>query len=76
MGFPIIKNKLFVFGVFEKIENTQTVAGNYTLPTALERQGDFSQSFNADGSLRVIYDPMTTRLAADGKTYIRDCVRG
>jgi hypothetical protein len=72
VGFPIIKNKLFVFGVFEKIENTQTVPGNYTLPTALERQGDFSQSFNADGSLRVIYDPMTTRLAPGGASYIRD----
>jgi len=76
VGFPIIKNKLFVFGVFEKIENTQTVAGAYTLPTALERQGDFSQSYNTDGSLRVIYDPMTTRLAADGKTYIRDAFTG
>jgi hypothetical protein len=71
VGFPIIKNKLFVFGAFEKIENTQTVPGNYTLPTALERQGDFSQSFNADGTLRVIYDPLTTRLSADGKSYIR-----
>lgn len=71
VGFPIIKNKLFVFGAFEKIENTQTVAGTYTLPTALERQGDFSQSYNADGSLRVIYNPLTTRLAADGKSYIR-----
>ena len=72
VGFPVIKNKLFIFGVFEKIENTQTVAGTYTMPTALERQGDFSQSFNTDGSLRVIYDPMSTRLAPDGKTYIRD----
>jgi hypothetical protein len=72
IGLPIIKDKLFVFGVFEKILNTQTTAGTYTLPTALEREGDFSQSFNADGSLRVIYDPKTTRLAADGKTYIRD----
>ncbi len=72
VGFPIIKNKLFAFGIFEKIENTQTVGGTYTLPTALERQGDFSQSFNADGSLRVIYNPKTTRLSADGKSYIRD----
>ncbi len=27
---------------------------------------------NADGSLRVIYDPLTSRYAADGKTMIRD----
>lgn len=76
VGLPIIKNKLFVFGIFEKIENTQTVPSNYTMPTALERQGDFSQSVNADGSLRVIYDPMTTKLAADGKTYTRTAFPG
>ena len=76
VGLPIIKNKLFVFGIFEKIENTQTVPANYTLPSALERQGDFSQSVNADGSLRVIYDPMTTKLSADGKTYTRTPFEG
>jgi hypothetical protein len=47
-----------MFGVFEKIENTEAIPRTYTLPTALERQGDFSQSYNAtDGSLRKIYDP-------------------
>jgi hypothetical protein len=62
IGLPLQKNKLFLFAVFEKIENTQSSAGYYTLPTALERQGDFSQSRNADGSLRVIYDPLTSRI--------------
>ncbi len=76
IGFPIIKNKLFIFGIFEKIENTQTVPGNYTLPTALERQGDFSQSVNADGTPRIIYDPLTTKLGADGKTYTRTVFAG
>ena len=61
IGMPLKKNKLFLFAVFDAIENTQSSAGNYTLPTALERQGDFSQSYNADGSLRVIYDPLTSR---------------
>ncbi len=70
LGMPIKKNKLFVFGVFEKIENTQASPGTYTLPTALERQGDFSQSFTKDGKLRVIYDPTSTRLS--GSTYVRD----
>jgi hypothetical protein len=76
IGFPILKNRLFLFGVFEKIENTQTTAGTYTLPSALERQGDFSKSLNADGSLRVIYDPLTTRLGTDGKTFIRTPFEG
>lgn len=60
IGFPIIKKKLFFFGVYERILNNQVIGSNYTLPTALERQGDFSQSFNADnGTLRTIYDPLT-----------------
>ena len=36
------------------------------MPTALESQGDFSQSLNVNGGLRTIYDPYTTSLAADG----------
>ena len=61
LGLPIKKNKLFLFAVFDAIENTQSAASNYTLPTELERQGDFSQSYNANGTLRVIYDPLTSR---------------
>ena len=61
LGLPIKKNKLFLFAVFDAIENTQSSAGLYTLPTELERQGDFSQSYNANGTLRVIYDPLTSR---------------
>jgi hypothetical protein len=72
VGFPIKKNKIFMFAVFEKINNTDAPAANYSLPTALERQGDFSQSFNTDGTLRTIYNPWSTRLGPDGKTYIRD----
>jgi hypothetical protein len=62
VGMPIKKNKLFLFGVFERINYTQSSAGYYTLPTARERQGDFSQSYNTDGTLRVIYDPTSSRL--------------
>ena len=57
---PIIKNKLFVFGVYEKIENGQASPGTYTLPTAAERLGDFSQSLTTARALRVIYDPAST----------------
>lgn len=43
LGFPILRNRLFYFG---DIENTRIAyAGNntYTVPTALMRQGNFSQ---------------------------------
>jgi len=71
VGLPLKRNKLFLFAVFERIENTQSSGLAYTLPTALERQGDFSQSYNADGTLRVIYDPLTSRLGPNGQM-IRD----
>jgi hypothetical protein len=61
IGVPIKKNKLFLFAVVDAIENTQSSAGLYTLPSELERRGDFSQSYNANGTLRVIYDPLTSR---------------
>jgi hypothetical protein len=71
LGAPIIKNKLFVFAVFEKIDATTPTTGTYTLPTALERQGDFSQSYNANGTLRVIYDPLSAVLNPAGTNYVR-----
>ena len=61
IGLPIKKNKLFLFAVFDAIENTQSAASNYSLPTELERRGDFSQSYNANGTPRIIYDPLTSR---------------
>ena len=44
-----------------RMQRPRTPAINLkTMPTALERTGDFSQSLNANGALRVIYDPYTT----------------
>jgi len=57
-----MKNKLFLFSTFEKQTDTSYRALSYTLPTELERRGDFSQSYNAEGSLRVVYDPLTSRI--------------
>jgi hypothetical protein len=57
---PIIKNKLFNFFSWEQWRKTDPGSLSATLPTALERQGDFSQSLNACGTLRTIYDPATS----------------
>lgn len=70
LGMPLKKNKLFLFSTYEKQLDASFQALNYTLPTALERQGDFSQSKNANGSLRVIYDPLTSRRV--GNAIVRD----
>ena len=62
LGLPLIKNKLFMFSSFEKQLDSSYSSRTYTLPTELERRGDFSQSYNANGTLRVIYDPLTSRI--------------
>jgi Carboxypeptidase regulatory-like domain/TonB dependent receptor len=72
LGMPLRRNKIFLFGTLESSRVTEVLPRSLTLPTELERQGDFSQSFNRDGTLRVIYDPWTSHFAADGRTIIRD----
>ncbi len=63
---PIIKNKLFNFFGFEIWDKTEPAMLYNTVPTDAERNGDFSQTLTDDGQLRVIYDPWTTKTAADG----------
>jgi len=61
LGNPIKKNKLFNFFVYEQWRQTQPAANVSTVPTDLERQGDFSQTRTPTGALRMIYDPFSTR---------------
>jgi Carboxypeptidase regulatory-like domain/TonB-dependent Receptor Plug Domain len=54
------RNRLFFFFSYDQLWNTQSTAINhYTMPTALERQGDFSQSVNPNGSAILIRDPLS-----------------
>ena len=64
--------KLFGFFNYEGLRQTTPASRLTTVPTALERQGDFSQTRNANGSLMVIYDPLTTRANPAGAGFIRD----
>ncbi|MEZ5354790.1 MAG: TonB-dependent receptor [Bryobacteraceae bacterium] len=61
---PIKKNKIFSFFTYEGWQTTQPQTLQATLPTDLERQGNFSQSLRRDGSVRPIYDPLTTQFNA------------
>ncbi|MCC6860812.1 MAG: carboxypeptidase regulatory-like domain-containing protein [Bryobacterales bacterium] len=61
IGNPIIRNKLFSYFSYEQWKATQPSANLSTLPTDLERAGNFSQTFNAAGGIRTIYDPFTTK---------------
>lgn len=53
LGGPIRKNKLFIFGSFDGTRIRTGTSAISTVPTALERTGDFSQ-------IRPIFDPATT----------------
>lgn len=54
------RDKTFIFGTYEGLRQQTPTTLLTTVPTALQRQGDFSQTFNQDGSLAVIYNPFTT----------------
>ena len=57
IGGPIVKNKTFFFNAFEGRRQRSQSVRTFTLPTALEKGGDFSQTLNSSGNLRVIHDP-------------------
>jgi len=59
VGGPIIKNKLFTFTSYEHWNDASPLAFTLTVPTALERAGDFSQS-TRNGVIRTIFDPLTS----------------
>lgn len=71
LSHPIKKNKLFNFVAYEGWKQTDPSTLIETLPTDLERQGDFSQSLNNAGGLRTIYDPSSTTTSANGSVITR-----
>jgi hypothetical protein len=73
LGGPIViphlydgHNKSFFWIGSEGYIQTSPYTASFAVPTALERTGDFSKSFNADGSVNVIYDPTKTYADAAG----------
>ena len=67
LGGPVVlpklyrgKNRTFFFIDYEGMRLRAAQTATYTLPTALQRQGDFSQTYGASGQELIIYDPFTT----------------
>jgi hypothetical protein len=65
-GGPIIRDKTFIFGGYEYTKQQSPTSSTITLPTALQRAGDFSQTFNASGQLMTIYNPFDTFINSNG----------
>jgi hypothetical protein len=60
LGGPIKKDKLFFFFNHENLkQDTPVLTTQIRVPTELERQGDFSQTVNSDGTRPTIYLPGT-----------------
>jgi hypothetical protein len=57
VGGPIKKNKTFFFFDYEKDRSTSPGTKTASVPTDLQKKGDFSQTFNPDGSLEMIFNP-------------------
>lgn len=70
-GGHIIKNKLFTFTLYEHWNDAQPLPFTLTVPTALERTGDFSQSVR-NGIIRNIFDPMTSTGSSGTRTQFFD----
>ncbi|MEK7753538.1 MAG: TonB-dependent receptor, partial [Acidobacteriota bacterium] len=68
---PVIKDKTFFMIAFEALRERSAASTIASVPTMLERTGDFSQTKAANGSTILIYDPFTTRANPAGAGFIR-----
>ena len=81
LGGPVVlprlyngHKKTFFFVSYEGLRDTSAGSFYGTVPTALERTGDFSQTYDAKGNQIVIYNPYSTTVS--GGTYSRTKVPG
>jgi hypothetical protein len=71
---PIVRNKTFFLGSFEGLRERASANTTTSVPTSLQRAGDFSQTRASNGSTITIYNPFSTR--AQGSGFVRDAFPG
>jgi hypothetical protein len=76
VGGPIIHNKAFFFGNYEEFRYISSAVNIGSVPTARERNGDFSDLFGTNGQPIPIYNPTTTSPNPGGSGYIRSLYPG
>jgi hypothetical protein len=83
VGGPILipklyngKNKTFFFVGYEQWRFRNSELRFASVPTALQRGGDFTNTRDAQGTLISIFDPATTRANPGGSGFVRDPLPG
>jgi hypothetical protein len=66
-NFNKSRTKLFFFFSYDRLRNKSSIDNTFTMPSALERQGDFSQTVTTTGARVPIYDPTTQRPFPDNR---------
>lgn len=72
VGGPIVRNRTFFWYAMEGYTSLDSRSSTIRVPTARERAGDFSQTFNGAGQLVTIHDPLTTRVDPATGQMVRD----
>ena len=70
LGGPLRKDRAFFFFSYEGSRRIEGAPRRLTVPTALQRNGDFSATVNSQGRLVSIFDPATSRV--QGSRTVRD----
>jgi hypothetical protein len=70
------RNRTFFFFGYEEWHQRTSAFGYTSVPTTLQRSGDFSQTFTSAGVLIPIYDPATTAPNPSGNGFVRTPFQG
>ncbi|MBI3682798.1 MAG: carboxypeptidase regulatory-like domain-containing protein [Acidobacteria bacterium] len=60
-NFNKSRTRLFFFFSYDRLRNKNTIDNTFTMPSALERQGDFSQTVTTQGVRVPIFDPAASQ---------------